>query len=125
MHGNPKFCFWITRALAKFCFSLHSLKPRKNIPVLVGTTHRKPEYLEMRRTNAQQKAPSLISQRETTYALRGKDILTMPKVNTTRFGLKSWRFQAPKLWNSLPDVVRASSDFKTFRKLLANESILL
>ena len=28
----------------------------------------------------------LISQRETTYALRGKDILTMPKVNTTRFG---------------------------------------
>ena len=31
----------------------------------------------------------LISQRETSYALRGKEILTMPKVNTTRFGLKS------------------------------------
>ena len=29
----------------------------------------------------------LISQRDTTYALRGKDILTMPKVNTTRFGV--------------------------------------
>ena len=66
----------------------------------------------------------LISQRETTYALGGKDILTMPKANTTRFGLNSWRYQAPKLWNSFPDVVRASSDFKTFRKLLANESIL-
>ena len=59
----------------------------------------------------------LISQRE-------KDILTMPKVNTTRFGLKSWRYQAPKLWNSLPDFVRASTDFKTFRKLLANETLL-
>ena len=32
---------------------LHSFKPRKNIPVLVGTTHRKLEYLEMRRTYAQ------------------------------------------------------------------------
>ena len=31
----------------------NSFKPRKNIPVLVGTTHRKPEYLEMRRTYAQ------------------------------------------------------------------------
>ena len=28
-------------------------KLRKNIPVVVGTTHRKPEYLEMRRTYAQ------------------------------------------------------------------------
>ena len=31
----------------------HSLKTRKNTSVLVGTTHRKPEYLEMRRTYAQ------------------------------------------------------------------------
>ena len=30
-----------------------SFKPCKNIPVLVGTTHRKPEYLEIRRSNAQ------------------------------------------------------------------------
>ena len=33
--------------------SPHSFKPRKIIPVLVGTTHRKPEYLEMRRMYAQ------------------------------------------------------------------------
>ena len=32
---------------------LHSFKPRKNIPVLVATTHRKPEYLKMRRMYAQ------------------------------------------------------------------------
>jgi len=31
----------------------------------------------------------LISPRETKYALREKDILIMPKVNTTRFGLNS------------------------------------
>ena len=55
----------------------------------------------------------LISLREATYALRGKDILKVQRVNATRFGLNSWRYQAPKIWNNLPDVVRASSDFKT------------
>ena len=30
-----------------------SFEPRKNIPVLISTTHRKSEYLEMRRTYAQ------------------------------------------------------------------------
>ena len=33
--------------------SPHSLKPRKNNPVLVSTTHRKPKYLEMPRTPVQ------------------------------------------------------------------------
>ena len=33
--------------------SPHKFKPRKNISVLVGTTHRKTEYFEMRRTYAQ------------------------------------------------------------------------
>ena len=65
----------------------------------------------------------LISLRETTYALRGKDILKVPKVNTTRSVLNSWRYQAPKIWNNLPDVVRVSSDFKTFKKLL--ESVIV
>ena len=53
MHGSPQFSFWIPKALAKFYFSMHSFKTRKNIPVLVGTTHRKTEYLEMRQTYAQ------------------------------------------------------------------------
>ena len=38
MHGYPQFLFRIPTALAKFCFLR-----------IVGTTHRKPEYLEMRR----------------------------------------------------------------------------
>ena len=50
--------------------------------------------------------------------MRGKDILKVPKDNTTRFGLNSWGYHAPKIWNNLPDVVRASSDFKTLKRLL-------
>ena len=50
MHGYPQFSFWIPRTLAiKVLLSPNSFKLRKNIPVLVGTTHRKPKYLEMRR----------------------------------------------------------------------------
>ena len=45
MHGYLQF--------AELLLSPHSLKPRKSIPVLVGTTHRKPECLEMRRMYAQ------------------------------------------------------------------------
>ena len=57
----------------------------------------------------------LISLRETTYALRGKDILKESKVN---IGLNSQRYQAPKVWNNLPMSynVIASSYFKTFKK---------
>ena len=66
----------------------------------------------------------LLSLREKTYAMRGKDILKVPKDNTTRFGLNTWRYQAPKIWNNLPDVVRASSDFKTFKRPLENESLI-
>ena len=31
--------------------------------------------------------------------------------------------EVPKIWNNLPDVVRALSDFETFKKLLENESL--
>ena len=53
MHGYPHFSFWIPKLLAKFCFLCIVLNRAKNIPLLVGTTHRKTEYLEMRRTYAQ------------------------------------------------------------------------
>ena len=38
----------------KFYFLTHSFKLRKNMPVLIGTTHRKPTYLETSRIYAQQ-----------------------------------------------------------------------
>ena len=53
MHGYPQFSFWIPKALAIRSAFPHSHKPRKNTLVLVVTTHREPEYLQMRRTYAQ------------------------------------------------------------------------
>ena len=61
MHGYPQFSFWILVALAKIYFSPHSHKPSKNVVILVGKFLKKPEYPEVRRTDAQQQkeAPSL------------------------------------------------------------------
>ena len=36
----------------------------------------------------------LLHERSTNYNLRGKHILELPKVNTTTYGLKSWRYTA-------------------------------
>ena len=49
---TPNFLFGHQNHLLTLLFP-HNFKPRKNIPVLVGTNHRKPECREMRRTYAQ------------------------------------------------------------------------
>ena len=49
----PPISFLNTKSICLLLLSPHSFEPRKNIPVLVSNTHRKPEYLEMRRTYAQ------------------------------------------------------------------------
>ena len=57
----------------------------------------------------------LFGHRNSHYDLRGNDILKLPMANTTTYGLKSWRFMAPKLWNSIPDSFRTIRSFKVFK----------
>ena len=40
---------------------------------------------------------NLIEQRNNKYDLRGNDILKRQMANCSTYGLKSWRFTAPKL----------------------------
>ena len=56
----------------------------------------------------------LLHEQSTNYNLRGKHILELPKVNTTTYGLKSWRYTAAKIWNALPDQFRAANKIGTF-----------
>ena len=57
----------------------------------------------------------LFEHRKSHYDLRGNDILKLPKANTATYGLKSLRFMAPKLWNSIPDSSRTIRSFKVFK----------
>ena len=61
----------------------------------------------------------LLHERSTNYNLRGKLILELPKVNTTTYGLKSWRYTAGKIWNALPDQFRAANNIGTFKNLMS------
>ena len=68
----------------------------------------------------QGRAPSsfknLVIEKRTAYNLCGNINLSIPKVNTTRYGLKSWRYAAAKQWNMLPRDIRSMAGSKDFLK---------
>ena len=49
----------------------------------------------------------LLTARNSNYNLRGDAILKLlSKVNSTKYGIKSWRYQAARLWNTIPNNLR-------------------
>ena len=56
--------------------------------------------------------------RNLTYALRGSQNLSVPRVNQTTYGLKSIRYQGPKIWNSLPADFHKASSLDEFKNLM-------
>ena len=77
-------------------------------------------FLEQKNFVTYRRAPSsfknLITEKRTAYNLRGNFNLSIPKVNTTRYGLKSWRYAAAKYWNILPRDIRSMAGSKEFLK---------
>ena len=68
----------------------------------------------------------MITLRTSKYSLRGTNILTLPKPNTTTYGLSSFQYFAAKTWNSLPESIRTESSFNEFKnKLLTFFEIVL
>ena len=60
----------------------------------------------------------LFTLRNSTYLLRGKNILTLPELRTTCYGLESIKYEAVKYWNSLSDSIRATTSLKDFKKAI-------
>ena len=48
----------------------------------------------------------LITLRSSKYNLRHDNILSLPKINTNKYGLKSWRCFAAKKWNEQTNDIR-------------------
>ena len=61
---------------------------------------------------------NLITPRQSHYSLRRPSDLFVPRVNQTKYGLKSFQYQGSKLWNSLSDDIKTSFNLSTFKKLL-------
>ena len=47
-------------------------------------------------------------------------MLVLPRVNTTRYGLKSTVYVACKEWNALPDDLRNIVQLKDFKRAVRN-----
>ena len=43
-------------------------------------------------------------------------ILSLPKVDTTKYGLKSWRYFAAKIWNELTNDIRIKAGTKDWEE---------
>ena len=51
---------------------------------------------------------------------RGNNTLSPPKVNTTKYGLNSFRYFAAKQWNSIPNELRLRAGGLEFNKQVRN-----
>ena len=84
--------------------------PLERIGLLPLETRRIQEMLLTINNSILDKAPpairNLITLRSSKYNLRHDYILSLPKVNTTKYGLKSWNYFATKKWNELANDIR-------------------
>ena len=77
--------------------------------ISVTSTYNTPVYIK-----------NLLNQRDTSYNQRGQHLVNVPRVNTTNYGLHSFRYSACKPWNSLPNSFRTAPTTSAF-KLAVNE----
>ena len=61
---------------------------------------------------------SLIERKEVFYNLRLDNLVGIPKVYTSTYGKRSFRFSASQVWNSLPNQLRLAENYESFRRLL-------
>ena len=59
-----------------------------------------------------------VVKKDTSYDFRYTNLLELPRPKSTMFGISSFRYQAAKLWNALPDDARKITDFDSFRALI-------
>ena len=49
--------------------------------------------------------------------------VVLPKVNTTKYGLKSLRYEGANLWNKLPNEYRKADSYKLFKKQISDTDL--
>ena len=59
----------------------------------------------------------LINMKMSQYNFRHRNT-NIPRVNTTRYGINSFRYQAAKLWNSIPENIKSTSSYNQFCLLI-------
>ena len=66
--------------------------------------------------NVPSSVSKLLTARNSNYNLRGDAILKLPKVSSTKYGIKSWRYQAARQWNTIPNNLRNIDTYRSFKR---------
>ena len=59
----------------------------------------------------------LVKYESSTYNFRYENMAELPTVRTTKYGKNSFRFESARVWNSLPNEMRKTENFKEFKRL--------
>ena len=59
----------------------------------------------------------LVKFKNTNYSFTDQNLAELPRVNTEPYGWKSFRYEAAHIWNSLPNELRTTTDFKELGRL--------
>ena len=62
----------------------------------------------------------VVAIKDSSYNFRSEKTAKVLRVNTIRYGLRSFRSEAPRIWNSLPKNKRLAESYPQFRRLLQN-----
>jgi hypothetical protein len=65
---------------------------------------------------------NLVSVKNYKYSFRHVNVLDVPRVKSTHYGKKSFKFAAATLWNSLPNHFRTENSFSHFKSLIQSWS---
>ena len=60
----------------------------------------------------------LINIKKSTYNFRRENQASPPAVKSTRYGLRSFPYEAARIWNCLPNGLRLAESFHQFKRLL-------
>lgn len=64
----------------------------------------------------------LINIKKHNYSFRYSNTAEIPQVRTSRYGIKSFRYSAAKIWNELPQHLRNETNLNQFSKLISTWS---
>ena len=61
----------------------------------------------------------LVTLKNSSYSFRYSNILDVPRVRTSTYGKKSFKYASAVLWNELPESLRIESNFTHFKSLIS------
>ena len=60
----------------------------------------------------------LVEIKQSNYYFRYENTVKIPTVRTVTYGQRSFRFESARVWNSLPNELRAEISFREFKGLI-------